>query len=166
MRTVVLAVTLAGCLPAAVEAQQLFDYHTLLDSTVPAATASLTASGHRADPILRRPDGQAQLPFVLAMVDSSGGTPRRLELGVTLLSQGDRVTRVVVHAASRGADTVLLKTTLLGFVNRLTAVYGRPLTSGEDAGWCWSAARRWIDLTLDRSPAELGLNVGIGPNDR
>ncbi len=166
MRTVVLAVTLAGFLPAAVEAQQLFDYHTLLDSTVPAATASLTASGHRADQILRRPDGQSQLPFVLALVDSSSGTPLRLELNVTLLSQADRVTRVLVHAVSHGADTALFKTTLQGFVNRLTAVYGRPLTSGEEAGWCWSAARRWIDLTVDRSSTELALNVGIGPNDR
>ncbi len=160
MRTAVLATLLAGLMPAQLRAQ-VFDYHALLDSTMTAASAALVAAGHRADASETRPDGQRQQAFIIKLPGDTA-TPRA-DLQVVLLGQGERINRVVLRASSHGADSVSIKAVIPMLVDRLTAVYGRPLSSGEEAGWCWANARRFIELNLDRSGSDLSLIVGYGP---
>ena len=160
MRTAVLAAALAGLIPAQLRAQ-VFAYHTLLDSTIPAASAALVASGHHADAPVTRPDGQAQAAFTIKLPGDTA-LPRA-ELQVVLLSQGEHINRVVARAASHGADSVSLKAAIPALVDGLTASYGRPLSSGEEAGWCWANARRFIEMSLDRAGSDLTLTVTYGP---
>ncbi len=160
MRTAVLALALAGLVPAQLRAQ-VFDYHVLLDSTMPAASTALVAAGHRAETPETRPDGQTQRAFSIKLPGDTA-LPRA-DLQVVLLGQGDRINRVVVRSNSHGADSASIKAVIPMFVEHLTAAYGRPLSSGEEAGWCWANPRRFIELTLDRSGGEMTLTVGYGP---
>lgn len=164
MKTVLLAFVLASAIPARIEAQR-YDYHLLLDSTAPAAGAVLVSTGHRAEPALQRPDGLMQRSFVTVLPDSSGDTTTA-ELRVLIVSQGDRITRIVLRAAVQGADSGSVKTAARFFVQRLTAAFGRPMAADDDTDWCWSTRSRFIDLTLDRAYGEVSLTLGYGRQDR
>lgn len=160
MRAAVLAVALAGLVPAQVRAQ-IYDYHVLLDSTMSAASAVLVAAGHQAQTPQNRPDGQQERAFTIKLPGDTA-VPRA-DLQVVLLGQGEKINRVVLRANSHGADSASIKSAIPLLVDRITAAYGRPLSSGEDAGWCWANPRRFIELTLDRSGGEMTLTVGYGP---
>lgn len=164
MKTVLLAFTLACVIPAPMRAQR-YDYHLLLDSTAPAASAALLSTGHRADPAVQRPDGLVQYSFATVLPDS-GGAPTAAELHVLIISQGDRITRIVLRAAAHGEDSAIVKTAAQFFVHRLTAAFGRPMAANDDTDWCWSTRRRFVDLTLDRAYGEVSLTLGYGPQDR
>ncbi len=164
MKTVLLALILASVIPAPVLAQR-YQYHLLLDSTVPAARAALLGSGHVAGPTVQRTDGLNQYSFTTVLPDSSGA-PTRFELRVIMVSRGDSITRIQVRADAQGADSTAVKAAAQYFVGQLTAVFGRPASAGEEAGWCWSTRRRFIDLIVDRAYGTVSLALGYGSQDR
>jgi hypothetical protein len=160
MKTVSLALMLASVIPAPVLAQR-YQYHVLLDSTVPEARAALLRSG----PTVRRSDGLNQHTFTTLLPDS-GGAPTRVELRVIMVSRGDSITRIQVRADAQGDDSAAVKVAAQYFVSQLTAVFGRPASAGEEAGWCWSTRRRFIDLIVDRAYGNVSLALSYGSQDQ
>ena len=163
MRPVLLAVTLVGLIPAPVLAQQ-YDYHLLLDSTAAAAGGVLLRNGHHPDRTRDRPDGYTERSFTTLLPDS-GGAPARGDLHVTIVSQGNTITRIGLRADSHGDDTLAVKAAAQFFVTHLKGAMGRPASENEDSDWCWSTRRRFIDLTLDRAYGGVSLTIGYGAQD-
>lgn len=164
MKTVLLALVLASVIPAPALAQR-YQYHLLLDSTVPAARAALLGSGHAAGSTVRRADGLNQHSFTTVLPDSSGA-PTRVALHVIMVSRGDTITRIQVRADAQGDDSAAVKAAAHYFVGQLTAVFGRPASAGEEAGWCWSTRRRFIDLIVDRAYGNVSMALSYGSQDR
>jgi hypothetical protein len=52
------------------------------------------------------------------------------------------------------------------FVGQLTTILGRPASSGEEAGWCWSTRRHFIDLLVDRAYGSVSLALNYGSQGR
>jgi len=161
MRGMLVAIALAGVAPTRVLAQR-YDYHLLLDSTVSAARVVLLGTGHQAAGVERRGDGVSQESFTTVLPDSLGA-PGSAPLGVVMLGSNDRVTRIVLSAEGSGSDSVAVTTGARYLVRRLTAIFGPPLTPGDQSDWCWSTPRRFIDLALDRTAGSVSLTLAYGP---
>jgi hypothetical protein len=164
MKTVLIALMLASAIPTPVLAQR-YQYYLLLDSAVPAARGALLGSGHVAGPTVRRADGLNQHSFTTVLPDSSGA-PTRGELRVIMVSRGDTITRIQVRADAQGDDSAAVKAAAQYFVRQLTEVFGRPASAGEEAGWCWSTRRRFIDLIIDRAYGSVSLALSYGSQDQ
>ena len=163
MKTVSLALMLASVIPAPALAQR-YQYQLLLDSSVTAARAALLGSGHVAGPTVQRADGLNQHSFTTVLPDSSGA-PTGVELRVIMVSRGDSITRIQARADAQGNDSAAVKVAARYFVRQLTAVFGRPASEGEEAGWCWSTRRRFIDLIVDRAYGNVSLALSYGSQD-
>ncbi|MFI5109715.1 MAG: hypothetical protein ACHP78_12815 [Terriglobales bacterium] len=164
MKKVLLGLMLAGIITTPGLAQQ-HEYYLLLDSTVSAARAALLRTGHSGGATIQRADGLTQHTFKTMLPDSSG-EPTRVEMSVVMVTRGDTITRIQVRADAQGRDSTAVKSATQYFVRQLTQVFGRPASAGEEAGWCWSTRRRFIDLTVDRAYGSVSLAVGYGSQDR
>jgi hypothetical protein len=164
MKRVLLALTLAGVIPRATLAQR-YQYHLLLDSTVSAARSALLAGGHEAGSTVRRADGLDQRAFTTALPDSNGA-PTRVVLHVTMVSRGDTITRIQASADAPGEDSAAVKSAARYFAHQLTAVLGRPASEGEEAGWCWTTRRRFVDMVVDRAYGRVSLALNFAAQNR